>query len=117
MNCGALAEPAGVDEDRGLGVSGFGRWAVGAVCRRARTPDGIGTVRWPRAVRRKTPTVRRASSSGRSRISTTSVRPGSIWPTRSSTPPSSPPTAGTPGMSDEELLAKLLALNLERAVQ
>ena len=34
----ALAEPAGVDEDGGLRVSRLGRWAVGAVCRRARRP-------------------------------------------------------------------------------
>ena len=61
---GSSAEPAGVDEDGGLGVSWLGRRAVGAdigpaTCTRHAPRDAsitrsvmstIGTVRWPRVV-------------------------------------------------------------------
>ena len=46
---GTLAEPAGVDQDGSVGVSGLGGWPW---ARYVVEPDarGIGTVRWPRIV-------------------------------------------------------------------
>ena len=59
----ALAEPAGVDEDRSLGVSRFGRRAVGAGTSSSRTP-GASAPFAGRAPCRKTPTAPRVSASG-----------------------------------------------------
>ena len=58
--------------------------------------------------------TRPTSPSGPSPTSTTSGPPGSPTPTPLSTPPSSPPTAGPRTSPTDEILARLLELNLER---
>ena len=56
-----------------------------------------------------------ASSSAPSPTSTTRGRPGSTWRTGRSTRPCSPRTGWPKDLTDDEILARLLALNLERA--
>ena len=122
----ALAEPAGVDEDGGLGVSRLGRRAVGAVrrsgnvCSRphpqhlSRSGGDIGTVRWPRIVPKDADCA--ASLKKRTLTNLYNQRPAWLDLAHKKLDAAVFAAYGwDPGMSDEELLERLLRLNLERA--
>ena len=101
-----------MDEDGSAGVSRLGGWAWG---RYVVEPDarGIGTVRWPRTVPKDADCA--ASLGKRTLTNLYNQRPAWLALAHKKLDEAVFAAYGwDPGMSDEDLLAKLLALNLER---